>query len=238
MGKLGYGYGSEFHLLRWMGRHRAEFDKRVCEALNVTDVKWFDFKFDRKREIPDRELIGLEFIKHEFVKKYPFVKNDSRFEAAYKDYRKYWPQKGNQMNWDVVGITGETFILCEAKARIGEIEKKHKDDDTSDSAQKRIKAFEFAKREIGVCGSANDWFHNFYQMANRLYILALLKHRNIRAMLLNIYFCGDCVRGRHCPKDAEEWRSTIINEEYEKLGIAGNPFVKERVKDLFLPVDR
>lgn len=237
MGKLGYGYGSEFHLLRWMGRHRTEFDKRVCEVLNVTDVKWFDFEFDSTREIPDRELIGLEFITNEFVKKYPFVKNDSRFEDALKDYRKFWPQKGNQMNWDAVGMAGDTYILCEAKAHIGEIEKVHKDDDTTDSAQRRIKAFKFAQKEIGVCGSANDWFHKFYQMANRLYILALLKKRDIRAMLLNIYFCGDRFRGRKCPRKAEGW-SAIIDEEYKALGITGNSFVEERVKHLFLPVDK
>jgi len=29
MGKMALGYGSEFHLLRWTGRHRNEFDKRV-----------------------------------------------------------------------------------------------------------------------------------------------------------------------------------------------------------------
>lgn len=233
MGKLGYGYGSEFHLLRWMGRHRAEFDKRVCEALNVTDVKWFDFKFDPKREIPDRELIGLEFIKE-----HPLVKDDQRFADALEEFKGSWPQRGNQMNWDAVGMAGDTYILCEAKAHIGEIEREHKDDDSTRSAKDRIAAFKFAQKEIGVCGSANDWFHKFYQMANRLYMLALLKKCNIRAMLLNIYFCGDCFRGRDCPKNAEEWRRKIIDEEYKTLGITGNPFVKERVKDLFLPVDK
>ena len=232
MGKLGYGYGSEFHLLRWMGRHRAAFDERVCEALNVTDVKWLDFKFDPKSEIPDRELIGLEFIED-----HPLVKDDQRFADAVKEFKCSWPQKGNQMNWDAVGITGDTYILCEAKAHVGEIEKVHNADDTTDSAKKRINAFKAAQEEIGVCVSADKWFHNFYQMANRLYIIALLKKHNIRAVLLNIYFCGDCFRGRKCPENADGWRA-VIDEEYRELGITGNPVVEERVKHLFLPVDK
>ena len=231
MGKLGYGYGSEFHLLRWMGRHRAEFDKRVCEALNVTDVKWFDFKFDAKKEIPDRELVGLEFIKE-----HPLDKDGQRFAKVLKAFKDHWPQRGNQMNWDAVGMAGDTYILCEAKAHIGEIEKKNKDSDKTRSARDRIKAFKFAKKEIHACENA-DWFHNFYQMANRLYILALLKKYNIRAMLLNIYFCGDRFRGRKCPAKAEEW-GKIIKDEYETLGITGNSFVEERVKHLFLPIDQ
>ena len=51
MGKL--GYGSEFHLLRWMGRHRKVFDARVSEKLSVSSVEWLDFQFDRDKEIPD-----------------------------------------------------------------------------------------------------------------------------------------------------------------------------------------
>ena len=225
MGKMGYGYGSEFHLLRWMGRHRFRFDMSVCKTLDVDEIKWLDFKFSKSNDIPDNELRGLDFMD----------RNNPSFEEVMSHYRESWPQRGNQMNWDAVGIADDMYVLCEAKAHIEEVEREHRLDDETESVQKRADAFDFAKEVIGVQKSI-DWLHNYYQMANRLYILALLTHHNIRAMLLNIYFCGDKFRNRVCPKDRNGWRDTI-NDEYNALGIKNNSFVKERVRHIFLPVD-
>ncbi len=229
MGKLGYGYGSEFHLLRWMGRHREVFDKKVCDKLGVSSIKWFDFKFARDNKIPDRELVGLEFGDGE---------SDPRFKSVKEVFRQNWPQTGNKMNWDAVGLADGKYVLCEAKARVGEIVKKHKPDDNAKSVKMRLEALKFATSEIGASKSAEIWLHNFYQMANRLYVLALLNKHRIPAVLLNIYFCGDCFRGRTCPSNAEEWWHQILKDEYDKLGIANNAFVQEHVKNLFLHVDK
>lgn len=227
MGKLGYGYGSEFHLLRWMGRHREVFNKRVCDKLGVSSVKWLDFKFDKDKEIPDSELIGLEF-----------GEDDPHFASVKNDFCQIWPQKGNKMNWDAVGVADGKYVLCEAKAHVGEIEKTHQLDDNSDSAKQRLEAFKFATSKIKASKSAEVWLHNFYQMANRLFILALLEKHDIPAVLLNIYFCGDSFRGRTCPSDAKEWRNLILTEEFDKLGIVNNDFVNKHVKSLFLHVDK
>lgn len=35
---MALGYGSEFHLLRWLGRHRNEFNKNVKNLLNTTNI--------------------------------------------------------------------------------------------------------------------------------------------------------------------------------------------------------
>lgn len=45
---IGNGYGSEFHLLRWMGRHRGLFNQRVSTAVGRPGsvIKWMDFGFD------------------------------------------------------------------------------------------------------------------------------------------------------------------------------------------------
>ncbi len=45
---IGNGYGSEFHLLRWMGRHRELFNQRVSTAVGRPGsvIKWMDFGFD------------------------------------------------------------------------------------------------------------------------------------------------------------------------------------------------
>jgi len=222
---MGYGYGSEFHLLRWMGRHRDKFDKSVCKALGVSGIRWFDFEFSKSDDIPDRELRGLDFIDQ----------NSPHYKEVQSDYRNSWPQRGNQMNWDAVGMAGDMYVLCEAKAHTGEIERGHYLDNTTKSAKQRAKAFNYAKQEIGVQEN-RDWLHSYYQMANRLYILALLKKYNIRAMLLNIYFCGDKFRNKECPDNRNGWYKTI-NAEYEALGIKNNSFINERVRHIFLPVD-
>ena len=62
MGQMALGYGSEFHLLRWLGRHRNEFDKRVNSLLKTDKISWLDFDFDSKKTIPDKEIIGLNFL--------------------------------------------------------------------------------------------------------------------------------------------------------------------------------
>ena len=227
MGRMGYGYGSEFHLLRWMGRHRGEFDKRVGEVLGIGDAKieWFDFDFDERKPIPDAEVKGLGFLK-----------DDSRYGEIKADFEVgecSWPQRGESMNWDAVGRVGRRYILCEAKAHVEEIEKVHKLTPSS-SVEQRRKAFEFAKGWIGVTGSP-DWLRNYFQMANRLYILSLLDKHQIDAVLLNVYFCGDGHSNWTCPRSSDEW-DPIIQDEARKLGIEDNLFVKANVKNLFLPV--
>jgi hypothetical protein len=43
MGRMNASYGSEFHLLRMLGRHRRFFDSRICEATGADSVEWLDF---------------------------------------------------------------------------------------------------------------------------------------------------------------------------------------------------
>ena len=68
MGDMALGYGSEFHLLRWLGRHRRLFTEKVCEAANRAakrgwkHIDWLDFGFADGRLVPDSELCGSEFL--------------------------------------------------------------------------------------------------------------------------------------------------------------------------------
>lgn len=228
MGTMGYGYGSEFHLLRWMGRHRELLTAKVEDATGLERIRWLDFEFDCRKDIPDAELKGLNFLKE-----------DGHYDdvmSAYTLGKISWPQRGEQMNWDAVGISGDTYILCEAKAHVEEIERKH-DPGNSASIGQRERAFSFAKKVVGAKKDA-DWMRNFYQMANRLYILALLKKCNVKAVLLNMYFCGDKFpNGNYvCPRTPEEWRP-IIREEFSALGLPENcDFVRTYIKEVFLPV--
>ena len=230
MGRMGYGYGSEFHLLRWMGRHREKFNDEVCKALGVQreEIEWLDFKFESKNFIPDRELKGLEFLKGD--------KRENEVLQAFEKGEHSWPRTGQAMNWDAVGRIGEAYILCEAKAHVEEVEKIHNIGESKSEPQRR-RAFEFAQEHINA-SKAEDWMHNYYQMANRLYVLALLDECHVKAFLLNIYFCGECRRGWKCPKTEDDWQKEVIEDEMKKLGVADSDFFRRRVKNVFLPVDR
>ena len=48
MGRLGYTYGSEWHLLRFLGYHRNELNRRIEDIIPGDQVKvinWIDFHF-------------------------------------------------------------------------------------------------------------------------------------------------------------------------------------------------
>ena len=45
MGEMGLGYGSETHLLRFMGRHRDKLDELILEETGSQSIHWLDFKF-------------------------------------------------------------------------------------------------------------------------------------------------------------------------------------------------
>ena len=67
MGKIGFGYGSEYQLMRFMGRHLQEFNHHVKEAIGSNDdIFWFDFYKQSRR---DHELMNMDFISCEKTKK-------------------------------------------------------------------------------------------------------------------------------------------------------------------------
>jgi hypothetical protein len=111
MGMMGAGYGSECHLLRYLGRHRALLAQRVLEVTGATAVEWLDSPFERNRAWQDGEWKGLDFLSE-----------DARAKAA---WRSTWPQRGNAPNWDAIGRlrfgSDEAWLLVEAKANVEEL---------------------------------------------------------------------------------------------------------------------
>lgn len=50
MGDIGYGYGSEWHLLRYLGRHQNDLNREIekeskLQALDARVMDWLDFLF-------------------------------------------------------------------------------------------------------------------------------------------------------------------------------------------------
>lgn len=222
MGQMALGYGSEFHLLRWLGRHRNEFDRRIKERLNIHNVSWLDFEFDKNKSIPDKELIGVSFLKDELVNKH---------------WEKEWPQTGNVMNWDLVGFTIEnnikTWLLIEAKAHIGELGQSC-GATNNDSKEKISNALEKAANYLKIDFNSN-WLKKYYQLANHMYILYLLRSHGISVKLINIYFIGDLSsKNRISPQIEDEW-SNALNKMKECIGLKDQQY-NLGIYDIFLDV--
>lgn len=228
MGQMALGYGSEFHLLRWLGRHRNEFDKRVKQLLNTDNITWLDFNFDEGKSIPDKELTGLSFL------------DKTISEPVFSTWIDEWPQSGNVMNWDLVGFTminnTKTWILIEAKAHKGELSQPCKA--TSDKSKKMISdALKNAAQNYGIESNLN-WINKYYQLSNRIYILDLLKRFDINAKLINIYFVGDWIsKSRQSPQSIVDW-SYLLNTMKTDMNMTAELQTSIGFFDLFLDVDK
>lgn len=66
---IGAGYGSEFHLMRYMARYRNKMNDIINKDINVQIVEWLDFipggeykpENPAKVILPDKEWTGLDF---------------------------------------------------------------------------------------------------------------------------------------------------------------------------------
>ena len=68
---IGAGYGSEFHLMRIMGRYRNEFNWQASGAMGANITMWLDFMMrdngydpsnPAKVKLPDAEWKGIDFL--------------------------------------------------------------------------------------------------------------------------------------------------------------------------------
>jgi len=224
MGRIGHGYGSEWHLLHWLGRHRAELSRRVGAAIGgaVNPGDWLDFPTTSSGGAPKTmEWKGIDFLRPN-----PPVE---RAWAA------FWPQRGNAHNWDAVARVGDEpeWLLVEAKAHVGELA-------SSCGASPRgglpaiQAALDSCKRHLGV-GAAHDWTTGYYQHANRVAALHFLQQQGIPARLLFVYFLGERRRGWQCPKTEADWRPALVTQDGH-LGLNRPHPLSSRIHDLFLPV--
>ena len=95
MSTIGFGYGSEWHLLRYLGYHRADLNRAIGSAIpGGTVVEWLNSRFETdpaaiNRDPPrflDREIEGFEFL--------PAAGRQQLLPA--------WPRTGSLPCWDAV----------------------------------------------------------------------------------------------------------------------------------------
>jgi len=224
MGRIGHGYGSEWHLLRYLGRHRDLLDRTIQETTDCGGLEWLDFRFDPNNPWHDAEWKGLDFLV-----------DDTALQDSWK---RYWPQGAGIHNWDAVARAcsgGKTeWILVEAKANLEELRSECQAR-SKESLGKIHAAFDATKAALGVRAEAN-WMRPFYQYCNRVAALHFLASQGVAARLLFIYFCGDKGDARRtCPADPEGWEESLRDQSRHVEIPAGN-FLKGNILTLFLPV--
>ena len=225
MAHMGYGYGSECHLLRWMGRHRRAFDSAVRQALGKSSgaVDWLDFHFAPGRDWPDAEWKGLDFITEDVVR---------------DDWRTWWPQGRGIHNWDAVGWWGNPanreVVLMEAKAHPGELGSPW--GATADDSRERIKrSLTKTAASLGIT-SIDRWMNDYYQLANRLAVVHFLRKHGYHPHLLLVYFVGDLIgAGRKPPQTVDGWKAPLADQK-EKMGLPATHALSRFVHELYLPV--
>jgi hypothetical protein len=210
-----------------LGRHRAELSAQIGSVARATSIEWLDFDFsgvaDAEHNHGDRELTGVDFLP-----------TDHPARAA---WRELWPQRGSVQNWDAVAWLQypdhRECLLLEAKANVEELRSasgaKH-----AGSVSKIKRALDETKRAMGV-DPARDWNQPYYQYANRLAFLHFLATQGVAARLCFLYFTGDAVPGRSCPKSRKEWKPAI-DEMKAHLGLTGRSELETRVHHTYLPV--
>ena len=154
-------------------------------------------------------------------------------KRALKDF---WPSNGP--HWDGLARTSEgRILLVEAKANIPEFNS----DPTGAGRHslKRIRAAFAETREFLKVRKETDWSQCFYQYANRLAHLYLLRELNgLDASMVFVYFVNDPTNCNVAPVPEEGWEAAISLAS-EHLGIRqSNRWISENVADVFIDVSK
>lgn len=183
---MGLGYGSEFQLLRFMGRHRHELERTIIDALqekqqtiNDKNFDWLDFEYSDVNKVitGDRELYGLSFLEKKIDK--------GLYDKITSALQKAGSFISNWQHWDAVFVLDDCFYFVEAKAYTGEL---YSTNDHGGSSKKEI--LNFMRENMQPYGIEVDenWLDSYYQFANRISMMAFLNQNGLNAKAIYIYF--------------------------------------------------
>lgn len=224
VGDIALGYGSKWHLLRYLGWHRRALDEAVLGVIpDAGAVEWLDFPFDVKRKPSgDAEWQSLDFL-------------GDQGKGARDAWRQVWPHGRGIQTWDALGKVGvgaaKEWLLVEAKAHVEELES----DCGAESGLAQIqRALDDTKAALGV-PPERDWLRRYYQYANRVTALHFLAQHGLPARLLFVYFLGDSFAGRVCPVDESGWQAAL-DAQAKHIGLPRGHQLEDRIHRLFLSV--
>jgi hypothetical protein len=114
----------------------------------------------------------------------------------------FWPSRGPQ--WDALATTDhDDIVLVEAKAHIGEL--CSPPTQASPASRKKIEASLAEAASFVDARPCSPWSTAFYQLANRIAHLYLLRRHGFKAWLVLVNFVGD--RAMDGPNSEAEWRA-------------------------------
>ena len=186
MAQMGLGYGSEFQLLRFMGRHRHELERTIIDALqekqqtiNDKNFDWLDFEYSDVNKVitGDRELYGLSFLEKKIDK--------GLYDKITSALQKAGSFISNWQHWDAVFVLDDCFYFVEAKAYPGEL---YSTNDHGGSSKKEILNFMRENMQPYDIEVDENWLDSYYQFANRISMMAFLNQNGLNAKAIYIYF--------------------------------------------------
>ena len=140
----------------------------------------------------------------------------------------FWPKSGPQ--WDALARSGDSVLLIEAKANIREFNGSPCGAKDPKSLAKIREALKETRAFLNV-ESDTDWTRCFYQYANRLAHLYLLRELNrCNAYLVFVYFVNDQT---HEPVSRDGWGSAVSLAKTH-LGLPRSEWLSRYVKDVYI----
>jgi hypothetical protein len=157
-------------------------------GLGAGDIEWLSPKPPKYREFRD----GLAFAEVGIQ------------QLANRDLAAFWPPRGPV--WDALGRAGREFLLVEAKAHVSELASPASG--AKPQSLVRIMGSLAEVRRFYAPESRANWSGAFYQYANRLATLYLLRQINgVRAHLVFVYFLN--AKDVNGPGSSAEWDAAL-----------------------------
>ena len=139
----------------------------------------------------------------------------------------FWPNSGPR--WDGLARSGESVFLIEAKANVKELDSSPCKAKPTSTA--KIHAALNETRAFLDVDSNTDWTRCFYQYANRLAHLYLLRELNgCDAYLVFVYFVDDHTTE---PVSQRGWRAAVALTKAH-LGLPKSDWMSRYVKDTYI----
>lgn len=225
MAQIGFGYGSEWQLLRFLGHHRDFLNKEISAQTEIVgNFHWLDFEFaDRSKVISgDSEIKGISFIKS-----LGLIDNET-YEALESEYNSYRIKRiKSWQSWDALLVVDKALYLVEAKAHTEELSVS-----LENGGGSAAEILRYMRNLLPGFPVSESWMGKYYQLANRLATTSLLnKHLNpqgVSVRTMTIYFVNGYQKRvlegeklyRTISKDAsKDDFLRAISKEHEALGI-------------------
>ena len=214
--------GSQHWLQIAVNQRHDVIDNAIVDALKLPSSESINWLSPLKDDTPPfKEYMDKEFLERLCI------------NLEHTPLKDFWPRSGPR--WDGLARIGDRHILIEAKANLPEFNSGGSK--ASPRSLAKIQSALKETKEFLHVSDETDWTTCFYQYANRLAHLYLLKELNkVPTALVFVYFVGDdTVPGRD-PVSREKWEAAI-ELAHHHLGVRPNsPWMKQNVFDVFIDV--